>query len=49
VIDDDSSPDLAEIVLIYEERRAAWIASNPGAYPCEIKHAEAVIAWELGI
>jgi hypothetical protein len=40
---------LAEVVVLYEERRAQWIADNPGAYPCEIKSAEAVIAWELGI
>lgn len=40
---------LAALVLLYEERRARWIADNPGAYPCEIKSAEAFIRWELGI
>jgi hypothetical protein len=51
VNDDASSPaeELAQRWALYEARKAAWLAANPGAYPCEIEHAFAYIAWELGL
>lgn len=48
----DDTPDLDELAerwRMYEERKAAWLADNPGAYPAEIEHAAFYIAWELGL
>lgn len=31
-----------------ERRREAWLRANPGAYPMEIAHFDALLAQELG-
>jgi len=41
--------ELAQAWAEYERRKAAWINDNPGAYPMEIEHAAAAIAWSLGL
>jgi len=45
----DVDDELAATWAEYEARKRAWREDNPGAYPCEIEHAAATIAWELGL